>query len=85
MGAILASFNLNEAVVRAQSRRTSGMRQDNATRDSVIIFSIKLSFKTMKLNAHGTVWNQTADALVRSNPERYEYVNSPNYWKGIDY
>jgi hypothetical protein len=38
-----------------------------------------------ELNAHGTVWNQTADALVRSNPQRYEYVNSPNYWKGIDY
>jgi hypothetical protein len=31
------------------------------------------------------VWNQNADALVRNNPQRYEYVNPPNYWKGIDY
>jgi hypothetical protein len=36
-------------------------------------------------NAQGTLWNQDADALVRSNPQRYESVNAPNYWKGIDY
>jgi hypothetical protein len=36
-------------------------------------------------NAHGTEWNQKADALVRNNPQRYEYVNPPNYWKGVDY
>jgi hypothetical protein len=36
-------------------------------------------------NAHGTLWNQEADALVKSDPNRYEYVNTPNYWKGIDY
>lgn len=37
------------------------------------------------INAHGTFWNQDADALVKSNPNRFEYVNAPNYWKGIDY
>ena len=36
-------------------------------------------------NAHATVWNQTADALVRSNPQRYAYVDTPDFWKGIDY
>jgi hypothetical protein len=36
-------------------------------------------------NAHGTFWNEDADALVKSNPDRFEYVNAPNYWKGIDY
>lgn len=35
--------------------------------------------------AHGTFWNADADALVKSDPNRYEYVNAPNYWKGIDY
>jgi hypothetical protein len=34
---------------------------------------------------HGTVWSSTADALVRSDPNRYEYVSSPNFWKGVDY
>ena len=38
-----------------------------------------------QLNAHGTVWNQTADSLVKNDPQRYEYVNTPNFWKGIDY
>jgi hypothetical protein len=34
---------------------------------------------------HGTVWNSTADALVKANPNRYEIVNTPNFWKGWDY
>jgi hypothetical protein len=36
-------------------------------------------------NAHGTLWNQDADLLVKTDPNRFEYVNAPNYWKGIDY
>ena len=36
-------------------------------------------------NAHGTFWNEDADALVRHDPQRFEYVSAPNFWKGIDY
>ena len=36
-------------------------------------------------NAHGTVWNDTANALVQANPNRYEIVDTPDFWKGIDY
>jgi hypothetical protein len=31
------------------------------------------------------VWNSTADALVKVNPNRFEIVDTPNFWKGIDY
>jgi hypothetical protein len=31
------------------------------------------------------VWNSTADALVKANPNRYEIVDTPNFWKGVDY
>jgi hypothetical protein len=34
---------------------------------------------------HGTVWNSQADALVKSNPNRFEIVNTPGYWNGVDY
>jgi hypothetical protein len=34
---------------------------------------------------HGTVWNSTADALVKANPNRYEIVDNPNFWKNWDY
>jgi hypothetical protein len=34
---------------------------------------------------HGTFWNEDADALVKSHPDKFEYINAPNYWKGIDY
>jgi hypothetical protein len=34
---------------------------------------------------HGTAWNSTAEALVKSNPNRFQYVDNPNYIKGTDY
>jgi hypothetical protein len=34
---------------------------------------------------HATLWNQTADELVKRNPSRYSYVETPNFWKGVDY
>jgi hypothetical protein len=34
---------------------------------------------------HSTEWNATADAMVKSNPQRYEYVPNQNFWKGVDY
>ena len=34
---------------------------------------------------HGTLWNTTADALVRANPDRFQYVDRPNFWQGTDY
>jgi len=34
---------------------------------------------------HETDWNQTAEALVKSDPNRYEIVDYPNYWKGWDF
>jgi hypothetical protein len=36
-------------------------------------------------NTHGTAWNSTADAMVSADPNRYQYVTTPNYWKGVDY
>ena len=35
--------------------------------------------------AYGTFWNEDADAWVKSNPDRFEYVSAPNYWKRVDY
>lgn len=34
---------------------------------------------------HGTVWNSTADALVKADPNRFETVNNSNFWQGVDY
>ena len=45
----------------------------------------ELKIEDRELNAHGTLWNQTADSLVRNNPDRYGYVDKPNFRKGIDY
>jgi len=34
---------------------------------------------------HGTVSNSTADALVKADPNRFEIVDTPNYWEGTDF
>jgi hypothetical protein len=34
---------------------------------------------------HATTWNSFADALVQSNPKRWQYVDTPDYIKGTDY
>jgi hypothetical protein len=35
--------------------------------------------------AHGTLWNQDADWLVKNHPDKFEYVPTQDFWKGIDY
>jgi hypothetical protein len=120
MGAILASFNVNQAVVNAQAaaiakpaidaihetgRRAAQQAADahaaNDAHNRAVeaqwdsqdkhnqAFSNYLLDQTViqdnESNTHATVWNQTADALVRNNPQRYEYVDTPNFWKGVDY
>lgn len=120
MGAILASFSVNQAVVTQQTnaiaasgiaavheigrhaaqqaadihaandRYNQGVEQRWASQDKRNqAFSNYLLDQTViqdnQNNAHGTVWNQTADALVRNNPQRFERVDAPNYWKGVDY
>jgi len=34
---------------------------------------------------HATGWNAAAEALVRSDPNKYSYVNTPNYIQGKDF
>jgi hypothetical protein len=34
---------------------------------------------------HGTVSNAFADALVKADPNRFEIVDTPNYWLGTDF
>jgi hypothetical protein len=34
---------------------------------------------------HTTMWNTEANVLVQSNPGKYQIVDTPNYWQGVDY
>jgi hypothetical protein len=34
---------------------------------------------------HATVWNTTAEALVKLDSNRFEIVDTPNYWLGTDF
>jgi hypothetical protein len=120
LGAILASFSVNQAVVNAQAARIAApviaqihalgaaaaaqaqsahetedrinssyyQRWDSLDKRSQEFENYQLGYTVIQdnsQNAHGTFWNSDADALVKSDPNRYEYVNAPNYWKGIDY
>jgi hypothetical protein len=45
----------------------------------------KSVIRNTETGAHATAWNNTAATLVESNPSHYEYVDTQDYWKGIDY
>jgi hypothetical protein len=120
MGAVLASYRMNEAVVNKQANDYAAPRV--AAINAIGAAALKRGAETSALhdrqnrawekgqdsqakrnqgfsnylldqsvvrdneqNAHGTAWNKTADSLVRSNPQRYEYVNTSDFKKGIDY
>jgi hypothetical protein len=120
LGAILQSFQVNQAVVQQQANQIAapvvaqihaiGAAAAERTRASNEAFEIHNSsvyqrwdsqdkrsqeFENYQLGYsvvsttdnqyHGTFWNEDADALVKSHPDKFEYVNAPNYWKGIDY
>jgi hypothetical protein len=34
---------------------------------------------------HATQWNAVANAMVQADPKKYEIVDSPDYWRGVDY
>jgi len=120
VGAILASFQPNPAVIRQeigalagpmleaihqigreadaryaatqvandQQHATWAQGQDNQAKQGQG-FSNYLLDQTViadsENNAHATVWNGTANALVKANPDRFQIVDYPGYWKGIDY
>ncbi len=120
MGAVLASFRENMAVINGQADALAAPRiaainaigdaarkrgaetsalydrqnrawekgQDSQARHNKAFSNYLLDQSVVRdnqQNAHGTAWNQTADALVRHNPQRYEYVNTGDFRKGIDY
>lgn len=73
----------NDAHNRAVEQRWDSLAKGNQAFSNYLLDQTVI--QDNDLHAHGTVWNQTADAMVRDNPQRYEYVNTPNFWKGIDY
>lgn len=85
----------NDAVQAANDAQHAGYwaRQDTNARNSQGFSNYLLDQTVIRDNnmygngtiGHGTAWNSTADALVKSNPNRYEIVNTPNFWKGVDY
>jgi len=120
IGAILATFSENQAIVQAQAgaiaapaieaiheigrqaaqqaavahaaedahNRSVEKRWDDQDKQNQAFSNYLLDQTVIQDNlnhTHSTEWNQTADAMVRNNPDRYEYVTTPNFWKGVDY
>jgi hypothetical protein len=85
-----AAANQAHAAHQAEDIHNSSVYQhwDSMDRRSQEFENYQLGYSVISDNqntAHGTFWNTDADALVKSDPNRFEYVNAPNYWKGIDY
>jgi hypothetical protein len=120
LGAILASYQVNQAVVQQEANAIAApaiqaihevgkraamqaqaaheandihnssvyQRWDDQDKRSQAFENYQLGYSVVSdtgNNAHATMWNEDADRLVSQNPDRFEYVNTPNYWKGVDY
>ena len=82
-----ARMNATEAANDAQHASWNAGQNANAQNNQG--FSNYLLDQTViqdnYLYTHETVWNRTADLLVKADPNRYEIVDTPNYWKGWDF
>jgi hypothetical protein len=78
---------------RIQSSQDFNAREDNISRQGQGFSNYILDQTVVQDNnmygngtiGHGTFWNSEADALVKSDPNRFEYVPTQNYWRGTDY
>jgi hypothetical protein len=82
-----ARMNATEAANDAQHAQWSAGQVENSR--NIQGFSNYLLDQTVVQNnytgAHATGWNAAADALVQSDPNKYSYVNTPNYVPGTDF
>ena len=82
-----ARMNATEAANSAEQASWNAGQDANA-KNTQGFSNYLLDQSVVQNNSTGgrsTDWNSTADALVKSNPNRYQYVNTPNYIKGTDY
>jgi hypothetical protein len=82
-----ARMNATEAANDAQHAQWSAGQTANSR--NIQGFSNYLLDQTVVQNnftgEHATGWNSAAEALVKSNPNKYSYVNTPNYIPGTDF
>jgi hypothetical protein len=82
-----ARMNATEAANSAEQANFD-QQENNISRQGQGFSNYLLDQSVVQNNAtgtHSTDWNSTADSLVKSNPNRYSIVDTPNYWQGVDY
>jgi len=84
-----ATARYNAAQASNAAEQSNWEAGENAEDRNAQGFSNYLLDQTVVQNnytgAHATQWNSVADGLVASNPNKYSYVNTPNYIPGTDY
>ena len=82
-----ARMNATEAANSAEDANWNA--QENANSQQAAGFSNYLLDQSVVANTsagtHSTQWNSVANGMVAANPGKYEIVNTPNYWQGVDY
>jgi hypothetical protein len=82
-----ARMNATEAANSAEQANFD-QQENNISRQGQGFSNYLLDQNVIQNNntgAHTTDWNSIADALVKANPSRWQYVDTPNYIKGTDY
>jgi hypothetical protein len=81
-------YNLTQALSDAQ-HPAYWAQQQNSTTASVHPTSkfsnFLLDLACLEDGRDNTIVNTTAEALAKADPDRFEIVNEPNYWQGVEY
>jgi hypothetical protein len=75
---------------RAEDAQISRVEKywDNNDKQSQAFSNLQLGYSVVSTTDnqyHGTFWNEDATMLVEGNPDKFQYVPTPGFWKGIDY
>ncbi len=65
-----------------EARWDSQARMSKSFQDYTLDQSVIVDTHT---GEHATAWNQTADLLVKADPNRFQYVAKQDFIKGVDY
>jgi hypothetical protein len=74
----------------AFDRRNAGLKANEDVRDRAnqTFSNYQLDYSVItdtQTGEHATTYNSYADALVKADPNRYQYVPTQNFMKGVDY
>ncbi len=81
--AMIMSYRQNQGVIEQQTQQVIAQAKENKAFENYTLDHSVV--QDNEIPAHGTFKYPTADWLVKSDPNRFQYVSMQDLLKGVDY